>query len=381
MIAANRRGRLITPIESTIQQRILGLLCVLVLAGILVAGLWPFHAPLNDVSWLKNANGVYFGRHHGTILSSGSFQESSAEDEGSCSLEVWLQPDRAYDTGTILSFYRADSGTQFSLHQFEANLVLQKGSPEEHVEARGPGTAYVDEIFDRERPLLFAITSGAAETKIYVDSVLKRTAPEFRLSRRDCSGQLVLGTSPIVNDNWSGQLRGLAVYKQELTAAQVVQHLRIWTTKGRPDLGQNEHPSALYLFNEDDGRIVHDRSGSGPNLYIPERYLIAREKFLEPPWEEFHPDRSYWKNVELNIVGFIPLGFFLCAYLTMTGKFCRPALATIILGTGVSIIIEILQAFLPTRDSGMTDLITNTLGTGLGAALYRWKPALLKKVL
>ncbi len=109
--------------------------------------------------------------------------------------------------------------------------------------------------------------------------------------------------------------------------------------------------------------------------------MIVREKFLEPPWKEFYPRWAYWKNVGINIGGFIPLGFFFCAYLTSVRQVSRPRLVTMILGAAASVTIEVLQAFLPTRDSGMTDIITNTLGTYLGVLLYQRQAPLLHKIL
>ena len=89
----------------------------------------------------------------------------------------------------------------------------------------------------------------------------------------------------------------------------------------------------------------------------------------EPPWEEFKPNWGYYEDLLINIGGFVPLGFFFCAYFSSVRRLDRVVLATIVLGGVVSLVIEVLQAFLPTRDSGMTDIITNTLGSAIGAIL------------
>jgi VanZ like family/Concanavalin A-like lectin/glucanases superfamily len=363
-----------------IEQKILGGLSILMLCAVLVAGLWPFHAPNNQVTWLTSTSGLRFGRH-GTVLSSSIFPAPDSRDEGSCSLEIWLQPLHRVDSNTFLAFYAPERPLQFSLHQSETDLALQIGSPNEHVPAKGSALMYVNEIFSTRKLLLIAITSGTEGTRIYIDGSLARTVPEFRLSAKDFTGQLVLGTSPAVNDSWSGQLRGLAIYRQELTPAQVFRHFEAWSSRGMPEIAQDERVLALYPFDEHAGRVVHDRASSGIDLYIPERYMIVREKFLEPPWKEFYPRWAYWKNVGINIGGFIPLGFFFCAYLTSVRRVSRPRLVTMILGAAASVTIEVLQAFLPTRDSGMTDIITNTLGTYLGVLLYQRQAPLLHKIL
>ena len=58
------------------------------------------------------------------------------------------------------------------------------------------------------------------------------------------------------NDPATGQLRGLAIYHRELTAAEVVHHYETWTGKGQPDLTGEERCVALdYLFREQGGGI------------------------------------------------------------------------------------------------------------------------------
>jgi hypothetical protein len=104
--------------------RILGLVCAGVLCSILVAGLWPFHAPRNDVTWLMGSRGVHFGRH-GTILSSSEFKLTSGEGEPGRSLEIWLTPGSVWETpSTLLAFYAPEGAEHFSLHQAYEALVL-----------------------------------------------------------------------------------------------------------------------------------------------------------------------------------------------------------------------------------------------------------------
>ena len=94
--------------------------------------------------------------------------------------------------------------------------------------------------------------------------------------------------------------------------------------------------------------------------------------FLSSPWHDYHASWSHWRDVATNIAGVIPLGFCVFAYLSSKPAIKLAAAITIILGFVTSLTIETLQAFLPTRSSGMTDIITNTRGTAIGVMLYRW---------
>jgi len=329
------------------QKKVLGVLCASVLVGILTAGLWPFRAPMNEVSWLSNGNGLLFG-DHGAILSSDTHSLAGLKDGQSCSVEVWLQPAIVDVGGTILASYTP--GTRalgFSLHQSIDDLLLRRGTA---YQGRAKANLYITHLFRESKQPFVTITSSAQGTVVYVNGALVRRSLQFGLSSKDLIGQLVIGNNPVVDNGWQGQLKGLAIYNRELNAAEVLQHYDAWTTNREAEI-TNESPVALYF-------------------QIPEHYFVLQAPFLERPWDEFNPNWSYCKNVLINIGGFVPLGFFFCAYFASVRHLGRAVLATIILGGVVSFTIEVLQAFLPTRDSGMTDIITNTLGTGIGARLY-----------
>jgi VanZ family protein len=240
----------------------------------------------------------------------------------------------------------------------------------------------VEDVFSHRKPVFVTITAGTQGTSVYVDGALVKLSPNFGLSSRDLTGQLVVANSPADNDSWSGRLLGLAIYGRELNAAEVSRHYETWTKTGHPEIAESEEPVGLYLFNERGANVVRNQINSATNLLIPEHYFVLYEPFLVPPWREFRLSRDYWKNVIINIAGFVPLGFFFCGYFSFVRPISRGMVAATAWGFAISLIIEILQAFLPTRSSGMTDIITNTLGTAVGAMLYGWRTTriLLDKV-
>lgn len=346
------------------EKRILAVLCLCVLCGVLTAGLWPFFPPKNQVTWLPNQNGLSFGEY-GTILSSANIWSTGSSQH--CTIELWLQPDLSFDSNTILDIYTPETPFCFRIRQSGDDLEIRKNYY--GYSNRNAPKVFVDHVFLRDRAVLITAVGDAKQTALYMDGQLVKIAPQFGLSSQDLRGQLIIGAAPVEDDRWSGQLLGLAIYKEALDPQRVAQNYRSWTHNWHPIV--DDRMFALYTFSERSGRIVHSEVSLGPDLVIPKRFVVVGQAFLLPPWKEFSGGWGYYKNVFINVVGFIPLGLFIRAYLSSYEDYRKGAIITIVIGFATSLTIEVLQAFIPTRQSGMTDLITNTFGTGLGVLLWR----------
>jgi VanZ family protein len=349
------------------------LACFVVLAIILVAGLIPFRPPQNAVTWLSGGNGLHFGRR-GVLATSDTFQLQQE-----CSLEMWVKFDALREAGTLLVFSTQEIPMQLWVRQYHSLLLLERSLGNAEPQR---GLIGIDNVFAERKPVFLTITSGLQNTSMYLNGHLARTFPGFRL-QNTCSGQLVVASSTVSPETFSGELYGLAVYQTELTPARVKEHYESWTSLGRPEIAGTDAAAAVYLFNEHAGNVARNAVRPGLDLLIPNRYSLLHHPFLQVFWKENRNSRGYWKDLLVNIVGFIPLGFFFCSFLSSVWPKRHPVWLTVFLGFAVSLTIEVLQAYLPTRSSGTTDLITNTSGTFLGAAFYasRAGKAVLEKIM
>jgi hypothetical protein len=358
----------------------LGALCVLIVCILLTAGLWPFCAPKNGVAWIAGRNGLQFGPN-GVVASSETFR--AAAPGGDCTLELLLQPAQIKGSGTFLAFDSApDPKSPFDVQQLWEDMAIQRAGMDAEGRPIRPWLA-TNRVFHAGQSTLLTITGEPDLTVVYVNGSPAKVSSNFGFSGNDIMGRFVLGSST-VHGSWSGQVAGLAVYNSALSPVQVQVHYQRWLRAESPVVPGERQPLALYRFNEGSGDTVHDLSGHGHNLVIPSRYFVLHPQFIESPLGAFR-DRwsgwrrwSYWANVCLNVAGFVPMGFFFTAYFSLIRPLRRPRVAVIAMGLAISLTIEIGQYFLPTRDSGINDLITNTLGTAIGAVLC--SPALIRRI-
>ena len=353
-------------------------ICFAVLCITLSLGLWPFYSPPNSVSWANGYNGIVLGKY-GTVLSSGALTPAESPKDAAGSIEIWLQPDKWSGSATLLSLYRPEKGLQFTLQQSLTRLNLNAEIEPKH--ARLEADEFFGPALRQKKPVFIAIASGPEGTRLYLDGTLAKVAPQFRIPDGIFTARLILGDSPGQPDSFRGQFRGLAIYDTCLSDSQVMTHYRSWTGDGQPAIAQEERNIALYLFNEKSGSTMHNRAGTGGDLYVPDKYTVVDKIALEPVWSEFDFSRSYWSGNLKNIVGFIPFGFCFYACFVIARPVRRAVLITLLMGTAASVTIEVFQIFLPMRDSGTTDIFTNTLGTYLGVLCYRnIYPAVVKRV-
>jgi len=365
--------------SASLEKKRVGILCIVAIFAVLFATQWPFNPwPANNVAWLADGNGLRFGRA-GVVVSEGLLGLArGGPAENSCSIELLLRPASVKVSDTILAFYTPHNPAHLLVRQWTDGLLVTHDSLDAAGKTRQ--TKFdVDRAFQTGRLLLLTITSGPSGTVVYRDATHAQSFPRFTISTSELLGQIVLGTSPVDFRPWLGEIHGLAIYSKELTPAEVSRHYAEWISAQPIKLGVEDAAIARYTFSERAGREIHNDVVAGPNLQIPATFNVPHKPMLRSAVKEFDPSRRYCNDIILNIAGFIPLGIILCVYFSFAHPRFQAILLSTLVGTLLSFVIEVLQAYIPSRTSGTTDIITNTLGALIGAALTN--PNLVRKIL
>jgi hypothetical protein len=355
------------------------------LVGVLLAtGLWPLDFwPKNQVEWLRGENGLRFegesliaGRTVGGYARSadhlGNALLGDSKNSG-LSIEIWLRSaeDAKTDVPNILSFVNDLGKVTFVLGQWKSSLIIRWPLPGYDIAEKWKEIE-VKNAVPRDVRRLITVASDEKGTSIYLDGKLAGTYPNPNF--KDVSHGIrdrwfILGNSPSGKGSWSGDVFGLAFYKAALNEKEASESFGQWT-KGEKKKNPHTKEAALYLFDEGAGNRVRNVLGAEGPLTVPDHPTFQREVLGLPLINKYNK-LSYVKDGVVNILGFVPFGFFLSLWMIKTRGWPRGTNIMIAVGLGglVSLSIELVQVFIPVRDSSLMDLVCNTFGTVIGVGL------------
>lgn len=355
----------------------LGLICVAVCIVILVVGLWPFSFwPRNEVSWLTDRNGISFDGW-GIAYSKDSLNLSRLFQNGSISIEMWLEPDTDanwhgdhWHYAQILSIYDIERGSEaLTIGQWITSIELRSAfsGPDKYRKRA------LDNVLEKDSASFITITSDTKGSRIFIDGELAKVYPGFRLIEEgsEVSGKLIVGNSSTGKIPWAGKIFALDVYNRLLSSEEVSRNYQTRSEEGYPPPSKSGGPFISYRFGELADGLVRNRAGQRHDLVVPTTLRVFQRRRLHTPNRIFSLDKAYLKDVAINVVGFVPLGFFIASFLYISTGLSRYVLylITMLLGGGISLLIELSQVYLLTRSSSLVDLICNIFGALLGVAL------------
>jgi hypothetical protein len=328
------------------------------------------YRPANNVKWLPSGQGLFFDRF-GIAYTNDFFPSSSeAGGHGGLTIEIAF---RSADVSRssfhyLLCVYAGDDRRQLLIGQWSHWLIIMNGN--DYDGKQGTGKVYVNLGQVASSLNLLTVISGEKGTDVYLNGARVKNNQRLRLfypNRPDCKTRLILGNSIRGRSPWHGTISDLALYDVALSDSEMTAHWRQWAVGKGIAVAGTPVPKIRYQFDRPaKGRVKNLASDAYP-LNVPSDMTILRKEFLV--WPEVSELLALGRDMAINLLGFMPLGFMLCVVFSRCRGFVRRHnwWVTVGLAFAFSLSLEIAQAWIPSRDSSLLDLILNTVGAGLGA--------------
>jgi hypothetical protein len=333
--------------------------------GIFITGLWPFNfVPKNRIRWRPGRAGLHFDGYGQVYSSVPMFTPRGPDGTAKATIELVFTPSKSYKgASTVFSLVNQDE-MSFAIGQSLTDLFLQGSF------TQGGGKPvvklWIADVFTHAQEFFVTVTVDTSQIDVYLDGQLTRTFP-VSIRADTLSGRVFVGHNVQGGGQWNGSVVRLAILEGNLDAAEIRRRYEQWTKTRHFEQDVN-HRGAAYDFATPAEDFVRNVGDIGPDLVIPKTFRLSKPVVLE--WPDLL-NRSVAVDAVVNIAGFVPfgLGTCLCLRFWTRWRISRCVAMTILVGASVSLVIELLQVFLPTRDSSLADLVTNILGTMLGTGV------------
>jgi VanZ family protein len=331
-----------------ISHRAFFTLLIAYLLAILIAGCYP-----KDVALLKtisiNENGLNGAKY--TIAETEDFLEHTLlknMSEKGFSITLTLKPPAKTPQRfmVITSITDGNPDSQFLVGQWKNLIIVMNGN--DYSDSKGLTRIYLDINQFRQQnsasnPVSLTMNFDVSGSYITINGQTRVESPFKAQLSRIRQARLTFANSTNRLNGWPGTLKYFAL-----------------------SVSPNQKLIRSYDF---DNTPINFLKANG--LTLPYNYNISSIYPLAMPTQYLNQGWSAIVDMAINTLGFIPFGIFLTYYL-LVRDFRQidfsPVIATsIAIGVTLSISIELIQAYIPSRHSSPYDLALNTIGTTIGS--------------
>jgi len=318
-----------------IPEKFLWLIIILL---VLILFIFGFHqrkySPKNNTFWIEG-KGLFFGSSSFvyTLDNTGEKEVENFILTFNITLEKQEQP---YFARMLTFAPLEDPYRQFLVAQWDHSLVIMNGT--DYGNNRKEPKIYLP-LGIEGKPVNITIQASPEGTDVYIDKIFFRRYESLNFTI-PAESILILGDHRNRSTGWIGTYHSLSLY-----------------------LGSEKGIWSSYDFTEFHGTIIPDTSGNHHSLQNPDK----KPQLILHPLGIPEISRRYlkrnWIDLFLNWFGFIPFTFLLSIALRRRNiSNWIIGVLTISAAFGLSLVIEIYQIWIPTRDSSLLDLVLNTTG-------------------
>ena len=324
----------------------------------------------NEVEWVEGRAGVRFGRFARVETEPFlSLEQATALNRSGYALELALDPSPDPRGGfrVLASFHSGVDATQLIAGMWRSQLIVMNG--DDYNNKRRLPRITADTSKFPKGPLLLTINSTTEGTSLYLNGRPAATSAKLHLALpgEPEAGRMMLGNSASASQPWLGVISFFSLLPRPLTASEVESR---WRTQGEPS-GSEAEALLLYRFEEHAGNAIRNHGSLAAPLTIPPRLLALCRRFLQESLATSTPSHMLTFDSMVNFIGFMPFGAAMVIVLQSSRRSSRRIIfITAFVGFALSLAIELTQAWMPSRDSSLRDLLLNTAGAPLGAWLW-----------
>lgn len=354
-------------------------LLAVVVFCILYAGLTPLaERDRNDVYRLSQPNALVFpGNGVATYLPNDVIVDELGSGSGFV-LELEFTP-AALKTNAfyiLLSFYGEDSDSQLVVGQWQHQLTVMNGDDYDYSERRPRAIADLRRVTGERYRL--KVVSSKSRTQLYLNDVLVGSQNnEFTLPQN--LSLINIGNDVRLKQPWKGVLYSASLMKEAVLEQTLLE--RTVLEGHKLNGGKLSEAGGQHLDGLNKPRQLVDFAS--PAFATPDTLDLAAPQLFTEASNTAQWRFAYWRDVILNLLGFIPLGIILtllvtryadlglirAAHIGTAQSIVIIALVSLISGFSLSFFIEYQQAWLMHRHSSWLDLVLNSAGSVVGAVI------------